>query len=403
MRYLILICALAQITSAQSSPADAGSLRGKRITNPLQPLDKQGLGWDAAAQKYIPLSYSTQSGSGNYCAPAGASTTAYTCNLTPAISAYTTGMLVAFKPDVTNIGASTVAMNSLAVKSIQKLSSGSLVAVASGDLVAGVIYILRYNGTVFIVDPSSGGGGLVDPGSNGLVVRTALNVTTARTMSAGTGIVATNGDGVAGNPQNAVDTAVMLSLAAAQANTFRYCLSATGNATATCTLTPSLTAYTAGGCFIFQNNFTNTTTYTVNIDGNGSKSIFGRAGGALAAGEITTGVPSTICYDGTQFIIQGGGNRTIAAGTAAMGTSAISSATCATAVTVSATGVLTTDVIQAAFNGDPTAVTGYVPLTTGMLVIIPYPTADNVNFKVCNNTSSSLTPGAITLNWRVSR
>jgi len=95
--------------------------------------------------------------------------------------------------------------------------------------------------------------------------------------------------------------------------------------------------------------------------------------------------------------------QTIASGTASLGTGAISSATCATVVTVTATGTATTDVVQASFNGDPTAVTGYIPATSGMLTIIPYPTSGNVNFKVCNNTSASITPGAITLNWRVSR
>lgn len=93
----------------------------------------------------------------------------------------------------------------------------------------------------------------------------------------------------------------------------------------------------------------------------------------------------------------------VAKGTSAMGTSAIASATCATVVTTSATGVATTDTVNASFNGDPTAVTGYVPLTTGMLTIIAYPTANNVNFKVCNNTGASITPGAITLNWNVVR
>jgi hypothetical protein len=38
-----------------------------------------------------------------------------------------------------------------------------------------------------------------------------------------------------------------------------------------------------------------------------------------------------------------------------------------------------------------------------MLTIIKWPTTNNVNFKVCNNTLSSITPGAITLNWRVLR
>jgi len=93
----------------------------------------------------------------------------------------------------------------------------------------------------------------------------------------------------------------------------------------------------------------------------------------------------------------------IAKGTSAMGTGAISSATCATVVTTAATGVATTDTVNASFNGDPTAVTGYVPLTTGMLTIVAYPTANNVNFKVCNNTGASITPGAITLNWIVVR
>ena len=93
----------------------------------------------------------------------------------------------------------------------------------------------------------------------------------------------------------------------------------------------------------------------------------------------------------------------IGSGTAAMGTAAIASGTCATAVTVSASGVLTTDVVRAGFNGDPTATVGYIPSTSGMLTIVAYPTANNVNFKVCNNGSSSVTPGALTLNWQVTR
>ena len=95
--------------------------------------------------------------------------------------------------------------------------------------------------------------------------------------------------------------------------------------------------------------------------------------------------------------------KVIAKGTAALGTSAISSGACATVVTATATNTVTTDVVGWGFNGDPTSTLGYQPATTGMLTIIAYPTSGNVNFKVCNNTSASITPGAITLNWYVHR
>jgi len=136
-----------------------------------------------------------------------------------------------------------------------------------------------------------------------------------------------------------------------------------------------------------------------------TSTIGGAANYALPAGSAASPKCIGVNSDGTNYKLDltGVGAALVASGTAAMGTSAISSATCATAVTVAATGVATTDVITASFNGDPTAVTGYVPLTTGMLAIIPYPTANNVNFKVCNNTAGSITPGAITLNWRVVR
>lgn len=95
--------------------------------------------------------------------------------------------------------------------------------------------------------------------------------------------------------------------------------------------------------------------------------------------------------------------RTIASGTSALGTSEIAAGDHATVVTTTATGTLTTDVISWNFNADPHGVTGYAPSTNGGLFIYAYPTAGNVNFLVVNNTAAAITPGAITLNWKVLR
>lgn len=94
---------------------------------------------------------------------------------------------------------------------------------------------------------------------------------------------------------------------------------------------------------------------------------------------------------------------TIASGATTLNTSAVNTGTCGSAQTASATGTATTDAITWTFNADPTAVTGYSGSVNGMLTIIVYPTTNTVNFKVCNNTASNITPGAVTLNWRVVR
>ena len=135
--------------------------------------------------------------------------------------------------------------------------------------------------------------------------------------------------------------------------------------------------------------------------------------GSLAMGNATSGTitlePNTGALGSVTIYVPTPVNtgehmaQVVASGTSALGTSAISSGACASAVTTAAANALTTDVVGWGFNGDPTGVTGYAPATTGMLTIIAYPTAGDVNFKVCNNTSASITPGAITLNWYIQR
>ena len=57
-----------------------------------------------------------------------------------------------------------------------------------------------------------------------------------------------------------------------------------------------------------------------------------------------------------------------------------------------------TDVINWTPNADITGVTGYA---LGGLSVYAYPSTDKVNFKVCNGSRTAVTPGTVTLNWRV--
>ena len=96
-------------------------------------------------------------------------------------------------------------------------------------------------------------------------------------------------------------------------------------------------------------------------------------------------------------------SRVFTQGSQALGTSAISSGTCTSATTITATGLATTDIINWQFNADVTGVTGYTAATTGALRVDVYPTANTINIKQCNPTASSITPGAATINYRVTR
>lgn len=123
----------------------------------------------------------------------------------------------------------------------------------------------------------------------------------------GGGGSATRGYGMTGSGDVFdVNTAVIPSHALIQAGGPVKCVSATGNATMTCTVTPTLTAYTSGGtCLILTSNFANVTTATLNVDTIGAVSVLGPFGSALAAGDIPANQPVHVCYNGTAFIKQG--------------------------------------------------------------------------------------------------
>ena len=74
-----------------------------------------------------------------------------------------------------------------------------------------------------------------------------------------------------------------------------------GTDTITGTVSPSLTAYTAGQIFSFVVGTTNTGAVTLNIDGLGAKAVTRTGAIALVAGGMVTGQIALVEYDGTRF------------------------------------------------------------------------------------------------------
>lgn len=76
------------------------------------------------------------------------SANAYSVTLNPAPTSYVEGMAIAVKINVDNTGSSTIDINGLGAKSIKKPNGND---VSAGNLKAGSIYTMRYNGTNFIL------------------------------------------------------------------------------------------------------------------------------------------------------------------------------------------------------------------------------------------------------------
>lgn len=137
----------------------------------------------------------------NYCADAG-STDAYAC--TPSdtrIATYTDGAWYSFKANTINTGAATFNFNSLGAKTIKKLAGNITTDLVDGDICAGQRVLLQYDGTNMQMQSPVCNLKLTDPTGNGLAVRTAAGVTTARSLAVGSAkLTVANADGTGGNP-----------------------------------------------------------------------------------------------------------------------------------------------------------------------------------------------------------
>jgi hypothetical protein len=89
-----------------------------------------------------------QSGSPLLCSSASGSATTYSCSMGPTLTQYTTGMLLDWKPDISGAGGpTTMNVDTLGAKPV-KLADGATDP-GSGDLVAGRLYAIWYDGSTF--------------------------------------------------------------------------------------------------------------------------------------------------------------------------------------------------------------------------------------------------------------
>jgi hypothetical protein len=102
----------------------------------------------AAGEKVLATEYNeVVKAAGLYAADAGA-TDSYAITVTPAPSSYISGMTFQFKANTANTGTATLNVNSLGAKSILRPDSSAL---ADGDIAAGQIVAVVYNGTNFLL------------------------------------------------------------------------------------------------------------------------------------------------------------------------------------------------------------------------------------------------------------
>lgn len=83
--------------------------------------------------------------------------TVYAVTLSPAATAYTEGMRIAFKADTANVAAVSVNINGLGNKALKRCHPSGLLDLAANDLVAGRIVTAIYDGTVFQVTSDCAG------------------------------------------------------------------------------------------------------------------------------------------------------------------------------------------------------------------------------------------------------
>jgi len=293
----------------------------------------------------------------NFCTAAG-SVNAYTCALS-GITQYRTGTRYTFVANAANTGAATWNLNSLGAKTLKKVTGSITTDLVANDIRTGQVVDTMYDGVNLQM--------LSQPGT--------------AASGSGTGILASG--------TLALATASIPSGQCATAQT----------ATAAGTASTDVVSWSFASDPTGVTGYTAVTSGTLRIDAwtSATQVAFRQCNATQNA--ITPGALSL-----NWRTIAGSGSSVVGSGSQALLTTAVNTGACDTSPqTVAVAGLLTTDTIVTSFNADVSSVLGYTPSTTGSIRVETYPTSGTLNIKRCNSSPANITPGSVTLNYRIVR
>ena len=219
-----------------------------------------------------------QSGSTNYAASDTGSTNAYVIALSPAITSYTDGMVVSFKPASTNTGSAT--LNAGGGAATLAMAGAFL---QGGEIVAGVLTTVQYSSN-----------------SGHWLVQSALSpqVGTAAHSGQATNLGQLQNNTITLSPAAATTATQAPQVSQIQSGALTYQANDTGSANAyVIALSPTISSYTDGMIISFNATNSNTGASTLNAGG-GAKAIQ-MAGVALQGGEIVANQSIVCQYNST--------------------------------------------------------------------------------------------------------
>lgn len=156
---------------------------------------------------------------------------------------------------------------------------------------------------------------------------------------------------------------------------------------------------TSGGAGFTVNDVAGTSILYILPAANGAAGQVMYDTGAATCPTLETAPTSCHQLAWTAYTVTG----TVFSGSQALATGALGANACATTIDVAATGVTSTDVAHLTANADWSTVTGYGAASTDGLLLYVWPTTGYVHIKQCNGTGTSITPGAATVNIKVTR